>query len=173
MNGVNVKMTISFDVKMVSKEVKKYKIMKSVYWLSLAFLVARFAKNLNNPTSSRKIESTVIEKNKTSIFIGLTVVLFVSWFHTSLTGANENAKSTEAPKRATIQYVPILILPILIWGKKRIEAVMVMNVMTEIIMVGIITTNSLLSAFLSKSVNFLLKYYSALCKRSLFKLENT
>ena len=113
------------------------------------------ARNLNKPTSSRKIESTVIEKNKTRILIGLTVVLFIICSQTSLIGAKENANNKEAPITAIIQYVPILIFPILIVGKNKIEAVILMNVITEIIMVGIIITQTLLSAFLRKCIDVL------------------
>ena len=52
-NGVNVRMTISLDVNIVNVAVKKYKIMKSVYWLFFALLAATFAKYLNKPTSSK------------------------------------------------------------------------------------------------------------------------
>ena len=150
-NGVNVKITMSFDVKMVKIAVKAYSIMKSRYWFLFAFLAAKIAKYLNNPTSSRKIERIVIEKNKTMILSGLTVVLLTNSFPTSLIGANENAKRIIAPIRAMIQYVPNLIFPILKVGKNRIEQVISRNVTQEIIIVGIIKTHK--------------TYYAPFCKK--------
>ena len=47
--------------------------MNNLICLLPAFLVAKFARNLNNPTSSKKIDSIVIEMNSIKIFKGLTV----------------------------------------------------------------------------------------------------
>ena len=74
---------MSFDMNIVSAAVKKYKMVKSVYWLFFALLAATLARNLNKPTSSRKIDRTVIEKKSTIILIGLTEVLLVSSDQTS------------------------------------------------------------------------------------------
>ena len=62
-----------------------------------------------------------------------------------------------APIKAITQYVPILIFPILIEGKNSMEAVIVRNVIEEIIIVGIIKTQPLLSALFIKSVSKLFK----------------
>ena len=91
------------------------------------------------------------------IFKGLTVVLLVNSLKTSLIGANENAKRTIAPTRAIIQYVPNLTFPIFTIGKNKIERVINVNVMSEITMVGIIVTRTLLSAYFLKSVSNLFK----------------
>ena len=67
-------------------------------------------------------------------------------------GANPVAKRIMAPVRAINQYVETQNLPILIFGKKRIDSVTDTNVMLEIIIVGIIRARVLLCAFFTKSV---------------------
>ena len=99
------------------------------------------------------MERMVIEKKRIMIFKGLTVVLLVSSLKTSLIGAKENAKRMTAPVRAIIQYVPNLTFPIFKTGKNKIERVISVNVMSEIIMVGIIVTRTLLCSLLCKSVS--------------------
>ena len=86
------------------------------------------------------------------ILSGFTLVLLVNCLKTSPIGANENAKRMIAPTRAIIQYVPSLTLPILMDGKNNIDRVMSKNVIMEIMSVVIINAQSLLSAFLRKSV---------------------
>ena len=80
----------------------------------------------------------VIEKNNIIIFIGLTAELFVNWLNTSLIGAKEQIIKMAAPNNAIIQYVPNLIFPILIVGNTKSDTVINMNVVIEIIIVGII-----------------------------------
>ena len=99
------------------------------------------------------MDKQVIEKNKIIILIGLIVELVVNSDHTSLIGANPVAKRMMAPVRAINQYVETQNLPILIFGKKRIDSVTDMNVMLEIIIVGIIKTQPLLYSFLGKSID--------------------
>ena len=111
-------------------------------------MAAKFAKNLNRPTSSKKIDKQVIEKNKIIILIGLIVELVVSCDQTSPIGASPVAKRIMAPVSAINQYVETQNLPILIFGKKRIDSVTDMNVMLEIIIVGIIRARVLLCSFL-------------------------
>lgn len=61
-------MTImSFEVKTVKKETKKYRRKNKVVWLCLAFFAATEARNLKNPTSSRTMDIKTIEKKITSI----------------------------------------------------------------------------------------------------------
>ena len=72
-------------------------------WLFLARFAAKFAKNLNNPTSSKKIDRTVIEKNKMMILIGLIDELLVNSLKTSLIGASPPAKRITAPVKAINQ----------------------------------------------------------------------
>ena len=136
--GVNVRITISFDVNTVKTLVKAYKAKKRAYWFDFALLVARWAKYLNNPNSSKRMEIIVIEKNKTMIFNGFIDVFDVNWFQTSLIGAYPCAINKIAPNKATMQYVDKVIFPILIFGKKRIERVTKTNVIKQIISVGII-----------------------------------
>ena len=78
MNGVSVNMTISFEVKMVRMEVNKYKTTNSRYWLPFAFSEALLARYLNRPSSSKKMDIMVIEKNKIKILIGLIAALLTS-----------------------------------------------------------------------------------------------
>ena len=131
-------MTISFDVNTVRTLVNAYKAKKSTYWFVFARLVASWAKYLNNPNSSKRIEIIVIVKNKTRIFNGLIDVFDVSWFQTSLIGANPMEIKRIAPTNATTQYVEIENLLILIFGNKRIDSVTKTNVSKQITNVGII-----------------------------------
>ena len=133
-----MRITISFDVNTVKTLVNAYKAKKSVYWFVFAFFVANWARYLNNPYSSRRIEITVIEKNKTRIFNGLIDVFDVSWFQTSLIGAKPIETKRIAPINPTTQYVEIENLPILIFGNSRIDKVTKTNVIKQIIRVGII-----------------------------------
>ena len=98
------------------------------------------------------MDKQVIEKNKIIILIGLIVELVVSCDQTSLIGAKPVAKRIMAPVRAINQYVETQNLPILIFGKKRIDIVTDTNVMLEIIIVGIIRARVLLCAFFLNSV---------------------
>ena len=83
-------------------------------WLPLALEEAKEAKYLNNPSSSRKIEIKVIEKNKTNIFKGLIVEPVVSCLPTSSSGDKPKERRNIAPTNATIQYVSITMFLILI-----------------------------------------------------------
>ena len=102
-NGVNVRITISFDVNTVKTLVNAYKAKKRAYWFVFALFVANWARYLNNPNSSKRIEIIVIEKNKTRIFNGLIDVFDVNWFQTSLIGANPIEIKRIAPISATTQ----------------------------------------------------------------------
>ena len=82
----------------------------------------------------------VIEKNKTNNLIGLIFVLVVSCLKTSSMGANENNKMILAPSKAIIQYVLMLTLLILIFGRTSNETAMSRNVMAEMTIVAIMTT---------------------------------
>lgn len=64
---------------------KKYKHMNKVICLLFTFDNIFVAINLKNPTSSRKIEINVIEKNKIKIFNGLIEELLINSFFISLT----------------------------------------------------------------------------------------
>ena len=118
----------------------------------MAFLAAKLARNLNSPTSSRKIERIVIEKNKIIILIGLIELSFVNSLNTSLIGANWKIRSIKAPIKAITQYEDTANLPIFILGKKRIDSVTRMNVMLAITIVGIINAQPLLYSFFTKSI---------------------
>jgi hypothetical protein len=69
----------------------------------LALLEAALAKYLKRPSSSKKMEIMVIEKNKINILIGLIEALLVNCFPTSLIGANEKAIKVIAPINVIIQ----------------------------------------------------------------------
>ena len=122
------------------------------YWFPFASLEAILAKYLNNPSSSKNMEMIVIEKNKTNIFNGLIDALLVNCFPTSWMGAKENAKRIMAPNKAIIQYVSNFTLPILMCGNNRIDKMTNINVVIEIIIVGIITKWKLCSYFLLKTI---------------------
>ena len=68
--GVNVKITISFEVKIVKIDINKYNEKKSVYWLDLNLLINLIATNEKNPASSKAIEIKDTDINKTKIFNG-------------------------------------------------------------------------------------------------------
>lgn len=138
MNGVSVNITTSLEVNIVSTAVKKYNKKNRLNWLVFATDAARFAKNLNKPTSSKKIDKKVIEKNRTSNFKGLIESFLVNPSHTSSNGNNKQIINAAAPKRATIQYVPIFNLPILKLGKNRRVANKATKVTQAIINVAII-----------------------------------
>ena len=68
--GVNVNMTISFEVKIVSTETTKNKRTNSLFWLTPALLSVLSASSLKKPSSSKNTESEVMAKNSTKIFTG-------------------------------------------------------------------------------------------------------
>ena len=108
------------------------------------------------------MDKTVIEKNNTKIFNGLTAVLLVQELLISLIGQRVVATRTIAPNRAIIQYVSIRIAFILICGKNSIDRVIPMNVNAQIIMVAIIFTNEYHSPFVlqnNKKAEFLCSAY--------------
>ena len=137
-NGVKVNITISLEVNTVKKETKKYKAKNKVNWLFLALETANEARYLNRPTSSKKMESIVIEKNKTNIFSGLIAALLVQEFLISPIGHNCAMTKISAPIIATIQYVSKVIFPNLILGKNRVDNVIPRNVITLMTIVAII-----------------------------------
>ena len=61
---------MSFDVKIVKNDVKKYNTANKTICFPLAYFKAKLAKYSKNPNSSKTIDINVIEKNKTIIFIG-------------------------------------------------------------------------------------------------------
>ena len=69
----------------------------------LALETAKVAKYLNNPTSSKKMDKIVIEKNKTKILIGLIALLLVQEETISLTGQDNVITKSNAPNKAIIQ----------------------------------------------------------------------
>ena len=96
------------------------------------------------------------EKKRIIILIGFIEVLLVNWVNTSFIGTNWKIKRIEAPTKEIIQNVEMLILPILIFGKKRIDSVIVMNVRQEITRVAIIKHNRYYTPFLLKVYIFLI-----------------
>lgn len=108
-------------------------------WFSFAFLDARLAKYLNNPSSSKTTEIIVIEKKRTNIFQGLIEVLLTSCSPTSFIGASPPIKRTTAPSKATIQYVSNLNFPIRMCGNNKIDNITSRNVIDDITVVAIIT----------------------------------
>ena len=83
----------------------------------------------------------VIEKKRANILMGLMLFGAVSCLNVSWIVASEEAVNTTAPIKAIIQYVPSLILPNFILGKKMIDKVTKTKVMIEIIKVASIRTS--------------------------------
>ena len=103
MNGVNVKITISLDVKMVKIATIIYKVKNKAFWFVLQFLINRAAKNLKNPTSSKNIDKKVIEKNSSNILIGLIDESENSPFKESLIDTQLKDRINIAPIKQIIQ----------------------------------------------------------------------
>ena len=101
-NGVNVRIIISFDVNIVTKHIKINKIVNNLYWLFLQIFVDLYARKLKNPKLSHTIERNVIEKNKTSIFIGDIKGLLNSELYISLNVICLNIIIVIAPMAAII-----------------------------------------------------------------------
>ena len=139
MNGVNVRMIISFDVKIVRIEVKIYKYKNNLNWLAPAFLQTILAICLKKPTSSKNIERIVIDMNKHKILRGLIASSDVKPLITLDNDTREVKIIRSAPTSATTQYVPIPKFLILILGKNRIEVIRVIQVIIEIKIVSTIT----------------------------------
>ena len=77
-NGVNVSITMSFEVKIVKNEINKYKIKNSLNWLVLYLLIKIDAMYPKNPLVSSTIEINDTEINKINILTGFNFELDVS-----------------------------------------------------------------------------------------------
>ena len=88
---------------------------------------------LKKPTSSRKIDSIVIEINRHNIFKGLIASLEVKPLATFESDTLDVINISDAPIKETIQYVPIPNFPILILGKNNIDKISVTQVTPAII----------------------------------------
>ena len=93
------------------------------------------------------MDKTVIEKNKTNIFNGLTDVLLVQEEITWSIGHSVEATKMIAPRRAISQYVSIFMCLILICGNSNIDRVIPTNVKPLITIVQIIITNEYYGPF--------------------------
>ena len=74
---------MSFDVKIVINATVTNNAINSLVWFEPVRFKTAFASHLKKPVSSKKIESTVIDKNNASILIGFIAVPFVKPFQTS------------------------------------------------------------------------------------------
>ena len=72
-------------------------------WLFFAFFVAKTAKNLKNPTSSKNIDKKVIETNNTSILSGFIDELLVNPLNISVKEIPPKTTTKIAPNRQTSQ----------------------------------------------------------------------
>ena len=106
-NGVNVKIMMSFDVNIVKIEAIKYRDINSLICEPFALFSVAFARYLKNPISSKNTEIKVSVINITNIFIGFIDELATKDCPTSLIGTKDVAIRIIAPHSATIQYVPI------------------------------------------------------------------
>lgn len=84
MKGVKVKITMSFDVNMVVKEIKTYKAKKSAICDLLNLFSDHEARKAKKPERSRPIERTDTDKKRINILIGLIGVLVNSASKSSL-----------------------------------------------------------------------------------------
>ena len=139
-NGVNVKMMMSFDVNTVNIEAIRYRDINSFSCEPFALFKVAFARYLKNPISSKNTETKVSVINITNILIGLIEVFATNESKTSFAGTSDVAKSMIAPNRATSQYVPKDIRPlIIIYGLKIMQLIMPRHVNAAIIIVAIIS----------------------------------
>ena len=101
-NGVKVRIIMSFDVNIVRIDTKIYSVTNNETCDFLTLTNVHLAKCAKNPSSSRNIEISDIERNKTKIFIGFIPPLFVNELHHSPKVSEVN-KTIMAPIKATIQ----------------------------------------------------------------------
>lgn len=144
-------MIMSLDVKTVNKEMMKYNPKNNVYWFLENLFANLFAIYLKKPKTSKKIDKNVIDKNNTSILIGLIDVWAVKPFHTVSKETDWIARRIAAPKRAITQKVAILKFFILILGKNIVEKIIPKTVITAIINDAICINYKLLT--ISKNVS--------------------
>jgi hypothetical protein len=99
----------------------------------------KLAKYLKKPTSSRKIDKKVIDKNNNNILIGLIALSSNKPLKTSSKETQLKISIAAAPTRQTIQYVLISNFFILIFGKNNIEQISVTHVNNAITIDAIIS----------------------------------
>ena len=100
-----------------------------------AFLQTILAICLKKPTSSKKIDTRVIEIKRHNILRGLIASVDVNPLKTVDSDTREVIIINNAPVRATTQYVPIPKFFIFILGKNKIEVINVIQVIAEITIV--------------------------------------
>ena len=137
-----MRITISFDVNTVKTLVNAYKAKKRAYWFVFALFVANWARYLNNPNSSKRIEIIVIEKNKINIFIGLTLVSLSSLSFNVRKEIDANISIKIAPIKLTTIYELISKFLILIFGRNRIDKIKAIQVIPAITIDTIIKSPS-------------------------------
>ena len=103
MKGVNDKIITSLEVKTVSTDTNAYRLKNNPFCPAL-FLVSTILASLpKKPTSSKNTDSTVIDKNKTSIFKGFISLSAISADQTVFMFVDELKKTATAPISVTIQ----------------------------------------------------------------------
>ena len=112
---------------------------KSFSWLLPARLREAFARYRKNPSSSRNIDRTVIEMNRTSILSGFIAVFATSAAPTLAGSTVLVIRSSAAPTSVTTQYEPSDIRPSLILGKNSTENIIKRQVAALMTIDGIIT----------------------------------
>lgn len=117
-NGVNVKIIISLDVKMVKRETTIYNLRNNPICLLCFCFTILFARYWKNPSSSKNMDKKVILKNNINILKGFTEDGFVIRFQTKSKGKILQHKITMAENKEMSQYVPIWNLPIRMVGLK-------------------------------------------------------
>ena len=119
MKGVKVRMTMSLEVKTVSTDTVAYNMKNSFICPDPALESILDAKYRKNPTSSRKTERAVMDKNSVKILRGLMALSLVISANTSPMGQFPVKIKVSAPTRATTQYVSKEILPRRTRGKNK------------------------------------------------------
>lgn len=137
--GVNVKITMSFEVKTVNTETVIYNSINSLKVLLPAHFNTLYAKNSKKPTSSKKTDIAVTEINKVKIFKGFTEPELVILFQHSLMVSGVNAIAQIAPNTATMGYKGKLKFLILTSGFTITQTISATQVIAEIIIVSIIS----------------------------------
>ena len=128
MNGVNDKIIMSFEVNTVSIDTVMYKYKNSLVCPVRARLSATLAKNLKKPSSSRNMDSTVMDRNSARILSGFIAVSAISALPTVSSLVDAHANTITAPKSVISQYVSSLTFPSLSLGKNSIASIITTHV---------------------------------------------
>ena len=145
MNGVKVNITISLSVGIATSVTRMKSAAKTLSWLAPARLRTVFANHRKNPSSSRNIDITVIDRKSTRIFIGLIAASAVKPPKISSTSIRLNRTKSNAPNRGISQYVLIVMAFNFSFGLASAATITPRQLIAEIIMTGVIMSFSFIS----------------------------